>query len=57
VQCSLAIIQAGLAEVITFESAATGDEHWQRSTELARSLFDEAGVRYRMIAGSVRSAT
>lgn len=57
VQCSLAIIQAGLAEVITFEHASSGDEHWQRSTDLARSLFDEAGVRYRMMVGSVRSST
>jgi len=57
VQCSLAIIQAGLAEVITVEHAASGDEHWQRSTDLARSLFDEAGVRYRMMVGSVRSST
>lgn len=57
VQCSLAIIQAGLTEVITFEHAATGDEHWQRSSDLARSLLDEAGVRYRMMVGSVRSST
>lgn len=49
VQCSLAIIQAGVAEVITHESAP-GDEHWQRSLELARSLFAEAGVMYRTIA-------
>ena len=46
VQCSLAIIQAGIAEVVTYDIAG-GDEHWQRSIALARSLFDEAGVRYR----------
>ena len=57
VQCSLAIIQAGLAEVITFETAASGDEHWQRSTDLAKSLFDEAGVIYRTMPRSVPSST
>ena len=46
VQCSLAIIQAGVAEVVTYDIIG-GDEHWQRSIDLARSLFDEAGVRYR----------
>jgi deoxycytidylate deaminase len=46
VQCSLAIIQAGIAEVVTYDVIG-GDEHWQRSIGLARSLFDEAGVRYR----------
>jgi dCMP deaminase len=46
VQCSLAIIQAGIAEVVTFDIIG-GDEHWQRSIGLARSLFDEAGVKYR----------
>ena len=49
VQCSLAIIQAGIAEVVTYEIVG-GDEHWQRSIALARSLFEEAGVRYRTFA-------
>jgi dCMP deaminase len=46
VQCSLAIIQSGVAEVVTYDIIG-GDEHWQRSIDLARSLFDETGVRYR----------
>jgi len=54
VQCSLAIIQAGLSEVITYEIAG-GDEHWQRSLALARELFTEAGVRYRTFPASVTS--
>ena len=49
VQCALAIIQAGIAEVVTREVAPSGDEHWQRSLELAKSLFAEAGVRYRTL--------
>lgn len=52
VQCSLAIIQAGIAEVVTHE-CANGDEHWQRSLALARELFAEAGVRYRTFPASV----
>ncbi len=55
VQCSLAIIQSGIAEVVTHETAG-GDEHWQRSLALARALFTEAGVRYRIFPASVPSA-
>ncbi len=54
VQCALAIIQAGLVGVVTYE-AAGGDEHWTKSLALARELFDEAGVRYRTFAPSVPS--
>ncbi len=53
VQCALAIIQAGIVQVVTIETAA-GDEHWQKSLALACELFAEAGVNYRTIA-SVRS--
>ncbi len=52
VQCALAIIQAGIAEVVTCTTAA-GDEHWQKSVDLAKSLFDEAGVMFRTIDASV----
>ncbi|MSR44606.1 MAG: dCMP deaminase family protein [Phycisphaerales bacterium] len=55
VQCALAVIQAGIAEVVTYEVAG-GDEHWQRSLALARELFDEAGVCYRTFAASVPSS-
>jgi dCMP deaminase len=53
VQCGLAIIQAGIAEVVTYEAAA-GDEHWQRSLDLARTLFEEAGIKYRALSPEVR---
>lgn len=49
VQCALAIIQAGIAEVVTYDVAPSGDEHWQRSLDLAKSLFAEAGVKYRTL--------
>jgi dCMP deaminase len=55
VQCSLAIIQAGLVEVVTYEVAGEGDEHWKRSHDLACALFAEAGVRYRTFPTSVNS--
>ncbi len=55
VQCSLAIIQCGIAEVVTHEMAG-GDEHWQHSLALAREMFAEAGVGYRVFPASVPSA-
>ncbi len=54
VQCALAIIQAGLVEVVAYEVSG-GDEHWQRSLALACELFTEAGVRYRTFPASVTS--
>lgn len=55
VQCSLAIIQSGIVEVVTHEMVG-GDEHWQRSLALARALFTEAGVRYRTFAAVAPAA-
>ncbi len=46
VQCSLAIIQAGLAEVVTF-TVDHGNEPWSESIRKAVDLFAEAGVSYR----------
>lgn len=55
VQCALAVIQSGIAEVVTYEVVG-GDEHWQKSLALARELFAEAGVRYRTFPPSVTSS-
>ncbi|MEY4533937.1 MAG: hypothetical protein RLZZ246_255, partial [Planctomycetota bacterium] len=46
VQCSLAIIQAGLAEVVTF-AVDHGNEPWSESIRKAIDLFAESGVSYR----------
>lgn len=48
--CAALIIQSGIGEVI---AADNPDEHlssrWQASTDLAKQLFDEAGVIFRTI--------
>lgn len=49
VQCTLAIVQAGLQRVVTYETTE-GDEHWEVSIAKAMSVLREAGVRYDRLA-------
>ncbi|MDA1008609.1 MAG: dCMP deaminase family protein [Planctomycetota bacterium] len=46
VACSLAIIQAGLREVVCYDIETQMDEVWLASIEKATMLFGEAGVGY-----------
>ncbi len=46
VQCTLAIVQAGLVRVVTAEVAQAGDERWHESIAKARAVMTEAGVEY-----------
>ena len=46
VHCSLAIIQAGLIRVVTWEpDLIGGDAHWLESIEKSRLVLGEVGVR------------
>lgn len=58
VQCTLAIVQAGIARVVTYDTSDS-DAHWQVSIAKAMSVMREAGVAYerlaRPIEGDVRS--
>ena len=46
VQCTLAIVQAGIVRVVTYEYGGDGDEHWQVSFAKARAVMREARVEY-----------
>lgn len=46
VHCTLSIIQAGIAEVVTF-SLLPGDAHWTDNLEKSRQLLAEAGIPLR----------
>lgn len=41
--CAIAIIQAGVTEVVTYE-IAPGDERWLDSIAKSRLVFEEAGI-------------
>ncbi|MEE2719165.1 MAG: dCMP deaminase family protein [Planctomycetota bacterium] len=45
IQCTLAIIQAGIARVVSWEFGA-GDEHWADSIEKSRTMLTEAGIEF-----------
>ncbi len=46
VQCSLAVVQAGLVRVVTWVPDLQGlDAHWLESLEKARVVLEEAGVQ------------
>ena len=45
VQCTLAIVQSGVARVVTYQTGE-GDAHWLESFEKARAIMREAGVAY-----------
>jgi len=46
VQCTLAIVQAGIVRVVTYEYGGDSDEHWQVSFAKAKAVMREAGVEY-----------
>tara|TARA_B100001059_G_scaffold10879_1_gene8848 strand:- start:7119 stop:7607 length:489 start_codon:yes stop_codon:yes gene_type:complete len=48
IQCTLAIIQAGVSRVVAWETAP-GDEHWTQSIEKSRSMLHEAGIEFVML--------
>lgn len=48
VQCTLAIVQAGIVRVVT-AATTPGDAHWQESIAKARGVMAEAGVEYAVL--------
>jgi len=46
VQCTLAIVQAGIVRVVTYEYGGEADAHWEESFRKARAIMAEAGVEY-----------
>ena len=48
VQCTLAVIQAGIVEVVGWPFK-DGESKWRESIEQARLLLTEAGIRYREV--------
>lgn len=48
IQCTLAIIQAGISRVVAWEGAG-GDEHWFDSIEKSRTMLTEAGIEFLML--------
>lgn len=49
VQCTLAIVQAGIARVVTWEPVE-GDAHWRESIAKATAVLREAAVAYEPLA-------
>lgn len=45
INCAIAIVQAGIAAVVTYRPAR-GDEHWLDSIEKSRTVLAEAGVEF-----------
>ena len=45
IQCTLAIIQAGIARVVAWDFGP-GDEHWAESIEKSRVMLKEAGIEF-----------
>ena len=50
IQCTLAIVQAGVARVVTYEYGGEQDAHWQESFAKAKAVMAEAGVEYVALA-------
>jgi dCMP deaminase len=46
VQCTLAIVQAGIVRVVTYRYGGDGDAHWEESFAKAKAVMAEAGVEY-----------
>jgi dCMP deaminase len=46
VQCTLAIVQAGIVRVVTHADGGDADAHWEESFAKARAVMAEAGVDY-----------
>ena len=53
IHCTLAIVQAGIARVVT-RSIAKGDEHWNESIEKSISMVEEVGVEYIVLEPAVK---
>ena len=45
VSCAIAIVQSGITSVISLRPE-TGDEHWMKSIEKSRAVFEEANVEF-----------
>ena len=45
VNCAIAIVQAGITSVISLRPEI-GDEHWMKSIEKSRAVFEEANVDF-----------
>ena len=43
IQCTLAIVQAGVGEIVTFE-VTESDRRWHESIEKSRQVYEEAGI-------------
>lgn len=43
IQCTLAIVQAGVGEIVTYE-VTEGDRRWHESIEKSRQVYEEAGI-------------
>lgn len=52
--CAAKIVQSGIATVYSPQPPASFSERWAVSLGLARSLFEEAGVRFVTIPDSIR---
>ena len=50
VQCTLAIVQAGIARVVTYRYGGEADAHWEESFAKAKAVMAEAGVDYVALA-------
>ena len=56
IQCTLAIVQAGVARVVTYEYGGEQDAHWQESFAKAKAVMAEAGVEYVALAKQAAGA-
>ena len=45
VSCSIAIVQSGITSVVSLRPE-TGDEHWMKSIDKSRAVFEEAHVEF-----------
>jgi len=50
VQCTLAIVQAGISRVVTYRYGGQADAHWEESFAKAKAVMAEAGVEYVALA-------
>ena len=52
IQCTLAIIQAGITRVVAWTCEA-GDEHWEENIEKSKTLLGEAGIEHLMLPRAI----
>lgn len=53
IQCTVAIIQSGIARVVSWE-CEPGDDRWQDSIDKSMAMLSEAGVEYVIVPRSNR---